>query len=118
VQQPASQGKVQLIEKIEPAFWAACGPVMMPIRCDTPWTQIRTASHVHGYSPTKPDEIEGSCSGFLICKGAVLGEFPGKIGNIRSGGNFQRAIARWSSDLATPGAHQLTGMFMGKTATN
>jgi hypothetical protein len=39
VQQLASLGKIQLVEKLEPSFWKECGPVMMPIRCDTTWTQ-------------------------------------------------------------------------------
>ena len=39
VQQPASLGKVQLVERIESEHWQACGPVMMPLRCDTAWTQ-------------------------------------------------------------------------------
>src|SRR5260370_1181151 len=35
VQQPASLGKVQLVDTFEPAHWKQCGPVMMPLRCDT-----------------------------------------------------------------------------------
>ena len=47
VQQPASQAKIQLVENFEPAHWKACGPVLMPMRVDTPWTQ-KTLAHCYG----------------------------------------------------------------------
>src|SRR6266536_1721389 len=34
VQQPASLGKIQLVDKLQLSFWKECVPVMMPIRCD------------------------------------------------------------------------------------
>ncbi len=48
VQQPASLAKVQLVDQWEPAYWQACGPVMMPIRCDTAWGQpVRARAYGH-----------------------------------------------------------------------
>lgn len=119
VQQPASQGKIQLVERLEPAFWAACGPVMMPIRCDTFWTQ-NTKPQVTGYMaipPDQPDQIGKIVFRLSDLKGAVLGEFPGKVEKFETAGNFQRAVARWPSDLAVSGAHQLTGIVYGKDGT-
>ena len=116
VQQPASQGKVQLVEKLEPSFWAACGPVMAPIRCDTPWTQ-NTKPQVTGYLAIPPDysgEIGKIIFRVSDLKGTALGDFPGKIETFEAAGNFRRAVARWPSDLAVPGAHQLTGIVYGK----
>src|SRR5205814_5115214 len=55
VQQPASLGKIQLVERLEPNFWAACGPVMMPIRCDTPWAP-NTKTQLTGYIALPPDQ--------------------------------------------------------------
>ena len=37
VQQPASLAKVQLVDQLQHEHWPACGPVMMPLRCDTAW---------------------------------------------------------------------------------
>jgi len=47
-------------------------------------------------------------------KGAVLGEFPGKIETFEAAGNFQRAVARWPSDLATAGRTPTHGIVYGK----
>jgi hypothetical protein len=105
-----------LVERIAPSFWAACGPVMMPIRCDTPWTQ-NTKPQVNGYMaipPDQADEIGKIIFRISDLNGMVLGEFPGKIETFEAAGNFQRAVARWPSDLAMPGAHQLAGVVYGK----
>ena len=116
VQQPASLAKVQLVEKLESAFWAACAPVMMPIRCDTAWTQ-NAKPQVTGYMAVPPDDA-GAIGKILFrlsdLKGAVLGDFAGKMETFEPSGNFQRAVARWPSDLASPGAHQLSGIVYDK----
>jgi hypothetical protein len=116
VQQPASQGKIQLVEKLEPAHWAACGSVLMPLRCDTAWGQ-NTKPQVTGYMAVPPDF--GDAIGKIVfhvadLQGKTLGDFTGKIETFQRDGNFQRAVARWSSDLAVPGAHQLTGIVFDK----
>jgi len=112
VQQPASQAKIQLVERLEPAYWVACGPVMMPIRCDTAWGQ-NTKPQVTGYMAIPPDYAD--VIGKIIfhvsdLNGKSLGDFQGKLETFEKSGNFQRASAQWSSDLAVPGAHQLTGI--------
>jgi len=112
VQQPASLGKVQLVERLEPAHWAACGPVMMPIRCDTAWVQ-NTKPHVTGHvalPPDQADQIGKVIFRVLGLNGSTLGEYLGKLETFEAEGNFQRVTARWPSDLATPGAHQIVGI--------
>src|SRR5262249_13795535 len=116
VQQPASLGRLQLVEKLEPAYWAACGPVMMPVRCDTSWAQ-NTKPQVTGYMAIPPhhaDEIGKIIFRISDLRGTVLGDFRGKIETFAPAGNFQRAVARWPTDLAPPGAHQLTGIVYDK----
>lgn len=116
VQQPASLGKVQLVERLEPAHWAACGAVMMPLRCDTAWTQ-NTKPHVTGIMTLPPDHAEqiGKVVFRLLgLDGKMLGDFPGQVETFEAVGNFQRARAQWPSDLATPGAHHLLGIVYDK----
>ena len=116
VQQPASLGKVQLVDRLELAQWRACGSVMMPIRCDTPWTQ-NMKPQVTGYlamPPNQSDQIGKVIFRVLDLKGGTLGEFPGQMETFEAEGNFQRAVARWPSDLASPGAHQLLGIVYDK----
>lgn len=116
VQQPASLGKIQLVEKLEPAHWAACGPVMMPVRCDTAWTQ-RGKPQVTGQlalPPDHADQIGKVVFRVVGLDGSTLGDFPGTIETIQAEGNFQRARAQWPVDLAVPGAHQLIGVVYDK----
>jgi hypothetical protein len=117
VQQPASLAKVQLVEKLDAAHWAACGPVMFPVRCDTAWTQNRKPMAT-GYMAIPPNQAEliGKVGFKLIgLAGQTLGEFEGKIETFQSEGNFKRAVAQWPSDLATPGAHHLVGVIFDKS---
>src|SRR5439155_26532962 len=57
VQQPAAQGMIQLVEKLEPAHWKQCGAVLMPIRCDTFWTQ-KTKAQITGQIALPPDHAD------------------------------------------------------------
>jgi len=116
VQQPASLGRIQLVEKIERGHWAACGSVMMPVRCDTPWTQ-NSKPMVTGYMalpPYQSDRIGKVVFKLSSLKGETLGEFEGKIETFESEGNFKRAVAQWPGDLAMPGAYQLLGIVYDK----
>jgi hypothetical protein len=112
VQQPASLARIQLVERLEPQHWAQCGPVMMPVRCDTEWTQ-KTKPHVTGYMALPPDYADRIGKVVFQIRGLggeTLGEFAGKTEMFAPGGNFHRAVATWPSDLAAPGAHHLLGI--------
>ncbi len=116
VQQPASLGKVQLVERLEPAHWKACGPVMMPLRCDTPWKQPGKPQ-VTGYMalpPNQADQVGKILFRLLDLEGKTLGEFEARREVFEAEGNFVRAEAQWPSDLATPGAHQVLGIIYDK----
>ncbi len=117
VQQPANQAKIQLVEKLDPSYWEACGPVMAPIHCDTAWSQ-KSRPMVTGYMalPPNQDDLIGRVIFRVVgLHGETLGEYPGKIEVFQSDGNFQRASAKWPNDIAVPGAHQLLGIIYDKS---
>ncbi len=116
VQQPAAQGKVQLVEKLEPKHWKQCGAVMMPVRCDTPWNQPTKAMVTGKLSlpPDHADQIGKVVFRVADLDGKTLGEYPGKVQTIHEGGRFQWAEAQWPSDLAVPGLHALIAVVFSK----
>ncbi len=112
VQQPASQARVQLVEKLEKEHWKACGPVLMPVRCDTAWTQ-NTRALVTGLMALPPNHA--ATIGKIVFRvldtgGATIGEFEGRVETFGGHGTFRRAKAQWPNDLAAPGAHFLLGV--------
>lgn len=116
VQQPASLGMVQLVDKFEPAHWKQCGPVFMPLRCDTPWTQP-TKAMVTGRICLPPDHA--ATIGKIVFRisdleGKALGDYEGKSVTLHEAGNFLVSEAQWPSDTAVPGAHTLTAIVYDK----
>ena len=117
VQQPSNLGRIQLVEKLEASGWKACGPVMMPIRCDTAWTQD-TKPQVTGamaIPPNHADRIGEIVFRVSDLTGKKLGDYVGTIETFEAEGHFQRALARWSNELAAPGAFQLLGIVYDKS---
>jgi hypothetical protein len=109
VQQPAAQGMVQLVDKVEASHWKQCGAVMMPVRCDTPWSQP-TKAMVTGkvaLPPGRSEEIGKVVFRVSDLEGNVLGEFPGTEQVLEAEGDFRLVEAQWPSDLAVPGLHTL-----------
>lgn len=117
VQQPASLGKVQLVEKVEPAHWKQCGQVMMPVRCDTAWGQPvkAQASGSIALPPNQGDQVGKVVFRITDLEGQKLGDFEAKAETFESAGKFARATASWPSDLAPPGAHQVTAIVYDKS---
>ena len=116
VQQPASQAKIQLIDRLERAHWKACGPVMMPVRCDTPWTQ-EGKGRVTGYLALPPnhlDQIGKVVFRLVDLEGKAIADFEGQTETISAEGQFFRAKAEWPIDVAPPGGHQLLGVVFDK----
>ena len=112
VQQPANLGKIQLVEKLTPSFWKECGPVMMPVRCDTAWTQD-TTPRVTGYLALPPNsarQIGKVVFRVLDLAGKKLGDYEGHIETFEPEGDFRRAVAQWPNELAAPGAYHLLGV--------
>ena len=116
VQQPAGQGMVQLVEKLEPAHWKRCGAVMMPIRCDTPWNQP-TKAMVTGkiaVPPDHADQVGKIVFRTIDLEGKTLGEYQAQVKPLHEGGRFYLAEAQWPSDAAPAGLHTLIGIVYGK----
>jgi len=116
VQQPASQAKVQLVQKLTPAHWKQCGAVMAPLRCDTPWTQDTHAmvAGLMALPPGQRDEIGKVVFRLLDTDGKKIAEYEGQMETLNEEGRFYRARAQWPSDVAVPGAHLLLGVVYGK----
>jgi len=116
VQQPASLGKIQLVEKLQSSFWKECGPVLMPIRCDTAWTQ-NTKPQVTGLMAIPPNhasEIGKVVFRVLGLEEKKLGDYEGEIETFDAEGHFQRVVARWPNELAAPGTYHLLGTVYDK----
>jgi hypothetical protein len=116
VQQPASQAKVQLVDALERKHWKQCGPVMMPVRCDTPWGQ-ETKGQVTAYMvvpPNHADLVHKYIFRLMDLNGRAITDYEGKIETINPDGNFKRATVRWPIDVAAPGAFHLVGMAIDK----
>lgn len=117
VQQPASQARVQLVDKLDPSHWKQCGAVMMPLRCDTPWTQPALPK-VTGYLALPPDHtdlIGKVVFRVLDLEGKTLGEYEGQIEVFDPEGAFRRSKAEWPVEGAPPGAHQLLALVYDKS---
>ena len=112
VQQPASLAKIQLVEKLEPHHWRQCGPVMMPMRCDTAWSQHHKA-RAHGeisLPPNHRDDVGTIVFHLTDLAGRTLGDFEAQPQAMHSEGGFSKAAARWPNDLAPPGGHHVTAV--------
>lgn len=112
VQQPASLAKVQLVERMERDYWKQCGPVMMPIRCDTAWGQP-TKARAHGMislPPNEPHAVGKVVFRVSDLSGKTLGEFEAKLQSLQKEGSFISATASWPVDVAPPGGHHVTAI--------
>jgi hypothetical protein len=112
VQQPASLAKVQLVERMERDYWKACGPVMMPIRCDTPWSQP-TKAHAEGriaLPPNLRDQVGKIVFHLTDLAGETLGDYEAKVADSFAKGSFAMAVATWPADNAPPGGHHVTAI--------
>ncbi|MEX0713751.1 MAG: sugar-binding protein [Pirellulales bacterium] len=116
VQQPASLAKIQLVNQLEPAHWRQCGPVMAPIRCDTPWLQETNAlvTGLVALPPDQADQVRKVVFRLLDTSGQKIADYEGRLETLDAEGNFLRARAQWPTDVAVPGAHFLLGILFDK----
>jgi hypothetical protein len=117
VQQPAAQGTIQLVDKLEPAHWKQCGPVLTPIRIDTAWSQ-KTKALVTGQIALPPDHADQIGKILFVVNdlsGKQLGEFAAERKLIQEYGKFYVAEAQWPTDLAPPGQHTVVAIVHDKS---
>ena len=85
---------------------------MMPVRCDTAWTQ-KTPALVTGLMALPPhhaDAVGKIVFRIVDTMARPLGDFDGHVETFGGDGKFARARAAWPTDLAVPGAHFLLGI--------
>jgi len=116
VQQPASLAKVQLVDRLERDYWKTCGPVMMPVRCDTAWNQPETAQAQAAISlpPNHADLVGSIIFRLTDLEGRALGEYKAKPQPIVEGSTFIKALASWPNDVAPPGGFHVTAVVYDK----
>jgi hypothetical protein len=116
VQQPASLAKVQLVNRLEREHWKTCGPVLMPVRCDTPWQQPEKAQAQGQISlpPNHADLVGKIVFRLTDLDGKTLGEFEARPQPLEGDASFSKAIANWPNDIAPPGGHHVTAIVYDK----
>ncbi|HVR74346.1 MAG TPA: sugar-binding protein [Planctomycetota bacterium] len=117
VEQPASLAKVALVEKLEPRHWKHCGPVLMPLRCDTAWSQPGKSPVVTAQIALPPNHA--SLVGKVLFRlvsldGGALGEHEGKRETIEEEGSFARMTATWPIDAAPPGGYHVLAVILDR----
>lgn len=116
VQQPASLARVQLVDRLERPHWRQCGPVLMPVRCDTAWQQSDKArAHAIIALPPNHREMVGKIVFRLTdLDGAVLADVSADEQSLQPDGGFHVAQGTWPTDLAPPGGYQVTAIVYDK----
>jgi hypothetical protein len=110
VQQPADLARVELIDAIEPRHWRDCGPVMMPIRVDVPWSQD-TKPQVEGAIAIPP--VGAGIVGKIVFElrslnDATIGQFEASDEIvIEPQGKFVMRKARWPLEAAPAGRYEV-----------
>jgi cellulose/xylan binding protein with CBM9 domain len=118
VTQPASQAKVQLVDRLTLEDWRQCGPVMFPVRCDTAWTQdTKAAVTGHMAIPANlRDQVSKVVFRLLDTQGEQVAGYEGVVQTLQPDGGFYRAAAEWPTDLVAPGQHFLMGIVYDREA--
>jgi hypothetical protein len=116
VQQPASQAKIALVEKIEPSYWKQCGAVAFPIRCDTAWGQPErgVATAQMAIPPNMKEKVGKIVFRLMDPYGATIADKEAAIQTLNEDGRFYRAETQWSIDDAAPGNFLLLGIIHDK----
>jgi hypothetical protein len=112
VQQPASLAKVQLVDTLQRDDWKVCGPVLMPVRCDTPWQQPEKAQAQGQIAlpPNHADLVGKIVFRLTDLEGKTIGEYEARPQVVQNDSGFSKAVANWPADIAPPGGHQVTAI--------
>ena len=118
VQQPASQGLVQLVKSFDPDYLAQVGAAAFPLWVETPWNQGERAKVQATVAiPPAFAEIVGEVEIRLHnTDGAVVKTLktrPEAFGP--TGLRFVRAVASWSIDDFAPGTYFATARILSRT---
>jgi hypothetical protein len=118
VQQPASLGKVELVDSFAPEYLSAVGPSTFPMWVETPWTQADRAkvraivaippafAEVVGTVDVRIHDLDGKVVKTIKAEVEPFGP---------KGAGFVRAIASWSIDDYAPNAYFATARVESRT---
>lgn len=110
VEQPANLAHAMLVDSFTKQHWAACGPIMMPIRVDTAWNQD-TEPQAHASIALPPNRLEeiGKIEFQLLnTSGKVIAEYSAAEKSVlQQQGNFVARTAHWPNAVAAPGAYHV-----------
>jgi hypothetical protein len=118
VQQPGNLACVQLVEEFQPQHWQVSGPVMMPIRIDTPWSQ-KDVPHVVAQIAIPPNwhkQIGRVTFHLANLLGKPIGTFAAtEETTIQAEHHFVTRSARWSAGLSPPGTYTVYAVVYDRT---
>jgi hypothetical protein len=109
VTQPASQGLVQLVDKLERRYLPQVGAALFPCWVETPWYQGERAQAVAvvALAPELEKEVQDVIIRIHDTDGKIIKEIPAAKEKL-PGPNFVRARAAWSNDDYAPGKFFVT----------
>lgn len=109
VTQPASQGKIQLVNKLEDKHLLQVAAALLPLWVETPWNQPVRAQvvAVMGVAPALADRVAAVEIRIHDLDGKIVKTLPAKIEKLKSP-LFNRAVAMWPNDDFAPGTFFVT----------
>lgn len=118
VQQPASLGLVELVDKFDPSYFAQAGPSAFPMWVDTPWTQAERAqvTAVIGIPPEFASIVGPVDVRIHDADGKVMRTIKAVVEPFGADGiGFTRAVARWPIDDFAPNTYFATATITART---
>jgi hypothetical protein len=119
VQQPASQGLLELVKSFEPEYLAAVGPATFPMWVDTPWIQKERA-HIVATVAVPPAFAEDFVRAVEVrlhdADGQIVKTLPARLEPFGpKGKGFLRAVADWSIDEFAPNSYFASAAVLAPT---
>ena len=111
VQQPASQGVVALVDRVDPAAFPQVGAAACPMWVDTPWVQPERARVIATVAIPPPllDQVAAVEVRIHDADGAIVRTIPAPVESFGPPpGQFRRALASWSIDDFAPNTYFAT----------
>jgi hypothetical protein len=118
VQQPASQGLVELVNAFEPEYLAQVGPSAFPFWVETPWVQPERAKvrATLGIPPAYADVVGDVEVRLHNTDGAIVRTHKARVEPFGPPGlGFVRAVASWPIDDFAPNTYFATARVTSKT---
>jgi hypothetical protein len=118
VQQPASQGTVELVKALEPEYLPQVGPAAFPFWVETPWVQLERANvrATVGIPPAFAEVVGDVEIRLHNTDGAIVKTVKAKLEPFGPPGlGFVRALAYWSIDEFAPNTYFATARVVSKT---